>query len=187
MHAEKRALRRKLREEYLALDETYIASADSLISQNLFSMAEYKEAQVIYTYYSTGREVDTRAIIRRALDDGKTVLLPVLCGKGIMQPRRLTTPDALKDGAYGIPVPDSDEPFYSTDSIDLILVPGLAFDHSGFRLGQGGGYYDRLLSLCGACAVGLVRDKMVLDALPIEAHDKAVDRIVTEKSIARLR
>ncbi len=186
MEAKKQALRRELKEAYAQLDENYIASANDLICRNLLSMAEYKEARVIYTYYSIGREVDTRCIIRRAFEDGKTVLLPVMTGRGIMQPRRLTSLEALTDGACGIPVPQGSEAFYPHDEIDLILVPGLCYDRRGFRLGKGGGYYDRLLSLCGACAVGLGYDKLIAEELPTENHDRAVDCIVTEKSIARL-
>ncbi len=187
MPADKIRLRGALRAEYAALDESYTASSDSAIARNVLSLPEYKAAGVIYTYYSVGREVDTRAIIAQALSDGKDVVLPVIIQPGIMHPRRLGRSGCTVSGRYGIPVPPDSESFVDLADIDMILVPALAFDYRGFRIGYGGGYYDRLLESCGAYAVGLVRERMLLDAVPTESHDKAVDCIITEKTIARLR
>jgi 5-formyltetrahydrofolate cyclo-ligase len=89
--------------------------------------------------------------------------------------------DGLLPGPYGIPAPDG--PTIPPETIDLIVVPGLAFDRSCHRLGQGGGYYDRYLPYCRAVTVGLAFELQMTDDLPWEAHDIQLDFVATDAAL----
>lgn len=182
----KKALRKELKARLLRLKEDYLQEADTAIREKLWRLREYREARSIYCYCSVGREVDTRPILSRALEDGKTVALPVI-EDGRMRPRRLGPEGLLVPGFYGIPTPPETEPWIEEEEIDLILVPGLAYDEAGYRLGYGGGYYDRLLSTAPGLAVGLCREAMILREIPRESHDMAVEVLITEQTAAYLR
>lgn len=182
----KSALRQELKAQLLRLKEDYLQEADLEIREKLWRLREYREAHSIYCFCSVDREVNTRPILSRALEEGKTVALPVIEG-GRMRPRRLGPEGLLVPGAYGIPTPPETEPWINEEEIDLILVPGLAYDEAGYRLGYGGGYYDRLLSTAPGLAIGLCREAMILRELPRESHDMAVEILITERSAAYLR
>ena len=102
------------------------------------------EAQTIMAYYSLPDEVNTHALIDELVAEGKTVLLPKVTGDDTMELRRYTGRDDLQEGSYHILEPVG-EPFTDYAAIDLILVPGIAFDAAGHRLGRGRGNYDRFL------------------------------------------
>jgi 5-formyltetrahydrofolate cyclo-ligase len=145
---------------------------------HLTALSAYKNAQKVFCYYSVGGEVDTLALIERMRSDGKTVCLPAILGSGIMEARRM---DRLVAGLYGIPSPEG--PIVPPEEIDLIVVPGLAFDRLCHRLGRGGGYYDRYLPKCRGVTVGLAYEFQMADSLPLEAHDAQLDFVATESAI----
>ena len=107
------------------------------------------EAKTIMAYYSLPDEVNTHSLIDDLVSEGKTVLLPKVMGVDTMELRRYTGRDDWQEGVYHILEPVG-KPFTDYAAIDLILVPGLAFDAAGHRLGRGSGYYDRFLH----CRVG---------------------------------
>ncbi len=144
----------------------------------ILALEEYKSTQTVLCYHSVGGEVDTIRLIDRMKSDGKIVCLPAITGKGILEARRM---DCLVPGAYGIPCPEG--PVVPPEEIGLIVVPGLAFDKSCHRLGQGGGYYDRYLPRCRGATVGLAFDCQVVDDLPLEDHDVQLDKIATELTL----
>ena len=86
----------------------------------------------------------------------------------------------LSPGAFGIPEPDPDCPVVKVEDLSMILVPGLCFDLRRFRLGHGGGYYDRYLAGFSGLTVALCRDRLLFPSLPTEPHDRAVDLLLTE-------
>ncbi len=142
-------------------------------------------AQRVFLYLSVRREADTRRLIRRLLEEGKTVALPVSLSGGEMFFARYL-PGGLTEGSVvPIPEPDADAPRLEPQDGDLILVPALTFDLEGYRLGQGGGYYDRFLSAHDLFSVGLARDALLMREVPREAHDCAVACLVTESRILR--
>jgi len=149
-----------------------------LAVQRILALPEYAAAGVILGYHAVGGEAETRELIRRARADGKTVCLPAIIGKGVMEARRA---DRLVPGPYGIPAPEG--PVFPPEAIDLIVVPGLAFDRACRRLGQGGGYYDRYLPRTRGYAVGLAFEWQMVDRLPLEAHDVGVDCVATEAAL----
>ena len=89
----------------------------------------------------------------------------------------------LQPAMLGIPAPPDSAPVLSPEELDLILVPALVYDRDGYRIGYGGGYYDRFLSSARAFTIGLGRERLMMDRLPKEAHDIAVECVVTEDKV----
>ena len=138
------------------------------------------EAQTIMAYYSLPDEVNTHALIDELVAEGKTVLLPKVMGADTMELRRYTGRADLQEGAYHILEPVG-EPFTDLAAIDLILVPGLAFDAAGHRLGRGRGYYDRFLHSKNrpyCVKIGVCFDFQKVDEVPVDVHDIAMDKVV---------
>ena len=140
------------------------------------------EAQTILAYYSLPDEVCTHQLIDELIADGKTVLLPKVLDAGRMELRRYTGPHDLTEGAYGIMEPVG-EPFTDYALIDIALIPGMAFDAAGHRLGRGRGYYDRFLNsqwsmVNGQWLIGLCFDFQKVPVLPSDDHDIPVDIVI---------
>lgn len=173
----RKASRQMLRE----LPGDYISMSDSGIAERVVSLPEYSAAEIIFAYYSVGAEVDTHSIILDALGKNKKVALPVVLGGGIMEFALVSgIENNLQSGQLAIPEPGGDAERVSVRDGDFLLVPALRFDLDGFRLGQGGGYYDRLLASCCPFSVGLCRERMLIDQAPREEHDIGVKCLVTE-------
>ena len=179
---------RKLAKRRLAdLPEEYIDSSNNGIKEAVIALPEYTEAECIFAYYSVGREVDTHGIIDDALSRGKTVALPVVYDEGIMEYAVIENiANDLVSGQLSIPEPSKDAPKIKPQEGDFLLVPALRFDKHGHRLGYGGGYYDRFLAANPVFSVGLCREKMIIDDLPLEEHDMSTICLVTEKKTTRL-
>lgn len=145
----------------------------------------WRNAGVVALYVAVRGETDTEVLLRRAWESGKAVLLP-LCDTerpGCMELVPCPGPEHLRPGYCNIPEPICPEPT-PTVAPDCIVTPGLAFDRSGFRLGMGGGFYDRLLSrpeYAGALRLGLAYAFQLIDHLPHETWDMPVDAVCTEK------
>lgn len=182
---DKKAYRKGVLADIAALPEDYLEESNAGIRKHFLDMPEYESASVIFAYISEGREPDTVGIIQKALADGKTVALPVSLAGGIMEPRVIHSLDELVPGRFHIPAPPESAPVVEEDSIDLIVVPAVTFNGEGFRLGRGGGYYDRFLSRSRAVSVGLGRDRLIRDDVPLEPHDQGVACLVTESGVKR--
>ena len=169
-------------------------AAETAMYEKLFSLPAWREAPVICGYVSVRGELDTTPILQRAAAEGKTVALPVTvtgADEGRMIFRALPNGDfsRLTPARFGIPEPDESCPPLTGDGFTraLILIPALAFDENGYRLGYGGGYYDRFLSFLREAeipytAVGLTYAVCRATALPREAHDIPVHIILDERS-----
>ena len=136
-----------------------------------------REARIILAYYALPDEVDTRHLLDELVAEGKTVLLPKVLDDTAMELRRYTGPHDLREGAYHIMEPIGD-PFTDLTQIDLALIPGLAFDAQGHRLGRGKGYYDRFLAAFTGTTIGVCFDFQKVAEVPVDAHDIAVNRVV---------
>lgn len=186
MNPEKKALRKKLIEQSEALPAGYLAESDKGIFEIITNLPEFKNAQTIFSYYSLGWEPDTVRLLQHALLLGKTVALPVCFKGGIMEARAITSLGELSESWYHLMEPLDSTHILQPDALDFIVVPALAFDLEGYRLGRGGGYYDRFLSKTQAFTAGITRERLIYEVLPREAHDIPVRCVVTEKK-ARLQ
>jgi 5-formyltetrahydrofolate cyclo-ligase len=150
----------------------------------------FRSAGTVLLYWSLRGEVETAALALAAREAGKRLALPRVQHR----PRALLLhewsgiPADLVEGAYGISEPRADWPVIDPSQIDLVVVPGVAFDRRGARLGYGGGYYDRTLPLVrernpATLAVGLCYSFQVLELLPSEPHDQLVDALCTEEGM----
>lgn len=141
-----------------------------------------KEAQTIMAYYSLLDEVYTHQLINDLVAEGKTVLLPKVLDSTTMELRRYTGPHDLTEGTFGIMEPVG-EPFTDYQLIDVALIPGVAFDADGHRLGRGRGYYDRFLAshlspLTSHLLIGVCFDFQKVDAVPYDANDIPVNMVI---------
>jgi 5-formyltetrahydrofolate cyclo-ligase len=132
-------------------------------------------------YWPIRGEADPRALMAALAARGHTLALPRIGAKdAALSFRRWNEGDALIDNHHAIPEPRADADVVTPD---ILLVPLLAFDASGHRLGYGGGYYDRTLEALDARAIGIAYAGQEVDALPHEAHDRRLDAVVTEKGM----
>ncbi|MFW6283836.1 MAG: 5-formyltetrahydrofolate cyclo-ligase [Desulfosalsimonas sp.] len=185
----KQALRRETRERITSLNSRELAQKQARIKEQLLEFANFQEAEIVLFYLSRGVEFDLSGVIDAAPRLGKEVVLPLFEPKARTGCRLFKITGAeteLKTGANHEPEPDPDQcKPVSFDSIDIALIPGVAFDEKGGRLGDGSGRYDRLIPLLPNTArkVGLALESQVYGVLPMESHDKAVDIIITENRI----
>jgi 5-formyltetrahydrofolate cyclo-ligase len=149
------------------------------IKQRLFRNRRFRQAKTVMFYMSFGGEVKTEEMIRDAQKLGKKVVVPVCTGNRIMRPCVLKAGQALLPGPYGIREPVVKRPV-SLRCLDLVVVPGLAFDAHGRRLGRGKGYYDRFLQKIptGVPAIGLAYDFQILPVIPTTTLDRNVHKVI---------
>ena len=160
---------------------------DMQIQNNLLGLDEYKTAKTILIYLSLDDEIKTDEIIKNALKSGKKVAVPYCRDKnGNMDFYIIGAVDNLKIGAFGIREPDINK-CKRLDNFEnsVIIVPALMFDKSGYRLGYGGGYYDRFLSRYSSASIGLCYDELLADEVPSDEFDKSVDIIITQSSVIK--
>ncbi len=170
-------LRRAMRRQKRAMTLSQIQYASARLTQLLTATPQFINAKTVYGYLSCNQEVRTEAILKRALAEGKQVAVPKICGRE-MRFITITDLNAVKIGKYDIPEPISDAPV-ANDPTALVIVPGLAFDREGNRLGYGGGYYDRFLSAEPEHpTVGLCYDFQLVDAIRAQAHDVPVQLVL---------
>lgn len=151
------------------------------LAMQLYQTPEYSAARSIYGYLPYNQEVRTWPILEHARSQGKRVAVPKVYGKE-MKFLWLDDFSMVAPGAYGIPEPVFDSP-EADDEEALILMPGLAFDHSGHRVGYGGGFYDRYLEVHRAHQlVALCYPFQLFDHLEVEAYDIPVHRVLCAKN-----
>lgn len=162
------------------LPEGYFKEAGALICGKVLQLPEYEAAPVIYAFASTSPEPDMYPLMRAAIGSGKKLAVPRCLGNGIMEFRLIGSPEDLRSGFMGIMEPPETAPLAQPEPEDLILVPCMAADKHGNRLGHGGGYYDRFLALCKAKPILICPEKLVLDRIPAEKWDIRIKTVVTE-------
>ena len=184
---EKASLRREVKARLECLSSSAWEASNQALLQQFWSLPVLQETHTIFLYYGMGREFPTARLIPFLLKAGKQVALP-RCLPGRQMEARLWDGTApLVRHPYGMWEPESNAPLCSPEQLELILVPGLCFDSFGFRLGYGGGYYDRYLNACNGVTVGLCRDCFLFPRLPHEVHDLPVDFVITETAIRKTR
>jgi len=186
---EKKRLRLKIRMARKALPEScFRREAESLLA-HLTAMPEWKAAGTVMAYAALPGEPDLVRILSEIWSSGRRMILP-RCGEkeGLpcLVPCLVSGPDELSPGKWGIPEPGNSCPAVDPEEIGLILVPGIAFDRAGFRLGQGGGYYDSFLPETRGFRLGVCHSWELLPGIPKEPHDARVDAVLTERGILRI-
>lgn len=144
---------------------------------DLMRIDGFCSANVIFCYVSFGSEIGTHSLIDELIENGKTVAVP-RCDdlSGNMSAVVIESLSSLEKGSFGIPEPQGVP--LSKGSVDAAVVPGAAFDKSGFRLGYGKGYYDRFLADISPLTIGVCHRELLTDELPHAEHDIKLDRII---------
>ncbi len=150
------------------------------ILNKLLRNKAFRKAKIVMFYIAFGGEVNTAEMIREAQKIGKVICVP-MCSKDkeIMQPAILENHAKLKLGPYGVREPAT-ENLLKPEDLDLVIVPGLAFDKKGNRLGRGKGYYDRFLSRLSnkTHSIGMAFDFQILPLVPTTRHDVSVKKVI---------
>ena len=182
-------MKRAMREEILALREGHPTEERSgksrKIMRRLLSLDEFSEAIAVMLYVSVKGEVETREIIRDCLSLGKKVAVPVTDkGSRSLNVAEIKDLSELGTGSFGVPEPDQDFlRLLNPKEIDIVIVPGIAFDPMGNRIGYGFGYYDNFLkNVRPSCRkIALAYELQIVEKVPASGKDVRVQKIVTEK------
>ena len=160
---------------------------DEGVLKNLLHLREYKFCDKVLCYVSTDIEVDTRAFIAHALADGKQVAVPRCLPDNRMEFHYIRSLDELSPGAFSVLEPSEAAPVARSDERTLLIVPALAIDRRGYRLGYGKGYYDRYISGFAGITAGICYGQNKLDHIYHGRYDRPVSIIVTERFITTLK
>ncbi len=159
-----------------------ITRKSGAVEKLLVELPEFRNAGTALFYYPRNSEVDTRNLMKNWILLNE-LYLPKLEKDNSFKAIRCRNLTAMDAGRYGIPEPSGNE---EAGRLEIIIIPGLAFDESGNRIGMGKGYYDRFLSRQkGAVKIALAYESQILAGIPKEPYDVPVDMIVTEKRVIR--
>lgn len=176
---DKTTLRNEIRAAKKAVPFYEKLQRSQAILQQVAQLPRFVEAQTVLLYWSMADEVQTHEFVEQWYHR-KTILLPCVDGDDLRL-RTYTGPESMVAGEqFGIGEPTGEE-FTDYDSIDIIIVPGVAFDCHGNRMGRGRGFYDRLLQRTpNAYKIGIAFDFQLRDTIPTEPHDIAMDKVISE-------
>ena len=175
---DKKRIRSYIREKKRAMTQEQIEAASARLGMLFVNTEQYRQAKTVYGYLPYNQEVRTVPLLERALKDGKKVAVPKVYGE-TMRFIYLTDLTAVENGYAGIPVPIADGPV-ADDPTALVLMPGLAFDKEGHRVGYGGGFYDKFLAEePNHPTVALCYEFQLFDKLDTEAFDIPVDCVLS--------
>lgn len=203
LREQKRAIRRAARARRAALDPTERETHSAAVIARLIQMPEFTRARTVMMYWAMGDEVDTRPLAWACHAAGVRVVLPRVVrwepagapapdgvygrgGRGLAL--HLFTGEAgLAPGPFGLSEPVPEAPPVRPDELDLMVIPGVAFDRSGGRIGYGGGFYDGLLAVVPArvARVAVAFGCQLVDDVPRGREDRGVDAVVTERGVIR--
>ena len=183
---DKKALRRHYKAVRASITDSEKLFAEEKIFESFIKSRYFSDFSSFLIYVSCGTEVDTRRIINFLLQNKKRVAVPY-CSGSVMTFHKINSIDDLVSGAFGIPTVNTENSTEIKDfSGGLCIVPALAFDRSGNRLGYGGGYYDRFLAANKIETLGLCFEKCFTDELPAESFDIKIGSVLTEKTLETL-
>ncbi|MGL4848689.1 MAG: 5-formyltetrahydrofolate cyclo-ligase [Clostridium sp.] len=158
---------------------------DERIIEAFLNLENYKKANNICIYVNYGSEINTKKIIEKALDEEKSVFVPRIKKNREMEFIKIDSIEELEKNKIGILEPKK-EFTEKVEKIELLVLPGLAFDLNGGRIGYGGGYYDRYLDNKDILKIALSYELQILNEIPMEEHDIKYDYLITEKRIVRI-
>jgi 5-formyltetrahydrofolate cyclo-ligase len=179
-------LRREIAEKRKALDARWLEIASARIVENIKTLDSFQPSKNVALYMAIAGEVDLDALFSICWKMGKLTCIPVFNAESnLYEMAEVSAKTQYRIGNYGIREPISPTPV-SMAAIDLIAVPGVAFDRNGNRLGRGGGYYDHLLKGFSGFVAAVTFDFQIRPHVPFEAHDEPVDALVTEMEIVNV-
>ncbi|SNB46338.1 5-formyltetrahydrofolate cyclo-ligase [Geobacter sp. DSM 9736] len=180
-------IRRRMLAQRAAFPLSAIKDASRRIQRTFITCDLFIQARSIALYAPIRNEVETGEVLAAALKMGKTVLFPSVAPEGLLF-RTVETVHHLCPGAYGISEPTAERGIVDPEAADIIVVPGVAFDRSGRRIGYGKGYFDRALHRLEGSGrlVGFCFDFQLVDEIAGEPHDVQMDMIITERQIVVL-
>jgi 5-formyltetrahydrofolate cyclo-ligase len=170
-----------------ALDLDVAVEASEMLTVNLLTLPEVTTARTVLAYHATPEEIDPGPVVERLRETGALIAYPRIEGQGEVALHLVDAETVLLPGPFGLAEPPADAPRVDPALVDVALVPGVAFDASGRRLGYGGGYFDRLIPRFREdCAVlGVAFDIQLLDEVPADERDARVHAVVTPTRVVR--
>ena len=174
--------KREIRKRIKAVREENPCPDSSLVVQEVLDLPEWQDASTVMMYCALPGEVDLTPLLGV---DGKRIVLPLVSGNDLLLKEYV--PGSLVPGYAGIMEPSSNAPDVASDEIDLVLVPGVAFDRCGRRLGRGKGYYDRTLKSLDCKKVGVAFSWQIVDAVPVDEWDLPMDILVVDGNVINRR
>ncbi len=184
---QKSKIRSRIESQRRSLASELVHSQSSKIISHLKDLPEYRAAKSIHCYVACRNEVNTHQLIKDTLQTGRRIIVPVTdLSTHTLLHAEIKTFDELKKGTFGIlePIRDRFQQF-DISEVDLVIVPGVAFDLSGHRIGFGGGFYDGFLENLKTTKIALAYEFQIVDKIPTRAEDERVDVLVSEKSTYR--
>lgn len=189
MLSEKRMIREKVLSLRAALTEEERALKSLKIRDVVLNLEEFRQAHTVMLFLNFRDEVETTSLAEKVLESGKTLVLPRCAPKGVLIPAEVKDLKTdLEAGTWGIREPKKENlREVNPLDIDLLFMPGAAFDLNGNRLGYGGGYYDRFLERLreNIPKIALAFSCQIVDQVPVEPFDKTVDMLITENGRIR--
>ena len=185
----KEEIRKRIESQRRQLSQTDIATKSRIICDKLVRFDAFQSAETIHSYVAWRNEVNTHELIKSTLKEGRRVVVPVVdLPNHALLHSEIEQFEELQPGTFGIlEPPKSFLRSVPISDLDLIIVPGVAFDLRGDRIGYGGGYYDRFLRQTSAKKVALAYHFQIVDQIPTNARDQSVDIVVTEKGVFEIR
>jgi len=176
----KKELRKILIEKRKNLPLEYRHNADYQIFRNIITSDAYQTSNTIFCFVSTEDEVNTYPIIEHALNTGKCVVVPKCIAKGSMHAYQIKSFNDLESGKYGIQEPKEYCKLIQPSDIDLAVVPCLSCNSEGYRIGYGGGFYDRYLHGENFIKIAICYKELLLEEIPTDSFDEKIDIIISE-------
>lgn len=181
---EKTHLRVNIRKQLTEIPRVQMQQSDEALFQQLLDLPQLAQANTISLFWGiTGLEPDTGRLVPQLLEQGKRICLPRIISDFGMELREYTPDSPMSRTSFGIWEPTLDCPLVEKSQVELVVVPALCYDRRGFRLGYGAGHYDRWLTDYTGCTVGMCREAILQDTVPIESHDKPVQIVLTEHEV----
>ena len=180
----KNALRIAMRAARRQLSQAHVRDASRRACAHLLTMSEVCSARVVAVYSAIRQEIDPSAAVEALWQRGQTVVFPrVVEGERTLRFHAVATRAQLAPGTLGIPSPTDACPEVPLKAIEAVVVPGLAFDAHGRRLGWGGGFYDATLAACPGLRIGLAYHTQLVERVPADERDLPMDYLVTDAGI----
>lgn len=183
---EKKRCRRWAKERLKGLRPEEKSAGDAAICKRVLGLEAYKKAEVLFCFVGTAEEIDTSMILEQAWSEGKRVAVPKCRAKGVMDAYEVSSFAELSAGSYGILEPREGAKMISPEEIDFAILPCLACDRKGYRLGHGGGYYDRYLEGTEFETAVVCRERLLLEQTPVGQFDRRADWVITERESIRI-